>query len=70
MGKAEQEQEELEVFKEFLRASGQDLQRCTFEKRPEPEPDIFLKRGGRAPLAYELAQLVDPKFKERLKKNT
>ena len=57
---------ELGIFERFARAAGLRVEPGTVEKRPPPEPDILCSVVGGARIAFELVEIIDRDFAERV----
>jgi len=57
---------ELRIFSSFLVAAGLPVEANSVEKRKPPDPDILCVMSGKGSIAFELVELVDPDFAERI----
>jgi hypothetical protein len=61
-----QEEVELEVFREFVAASGLAVRPGAITHRHPPEPDITCEIEGEGTVGFEVTELIDHGFMERL----
>jgi len=61
-----QEEVELKVFREFVAASGLAVRPGTITHRHPPEPDITCEVEGEGTVGFEITELIDFGFMERL----
>jgi len=57
---SEQEKNELDVFKKFVKASGLQVVEDTIQKKEPPEPDIGCLLADGDTVGFELCEAVDP----------
>jgi len=57
---------ELAIFQAFAKAAGLASGDAHWEKRNPPEPDILYQAEGAEPVAYELVEIIDEEFAERV----
>ncbi len=60
-----QASKELSIFQAFAKAAGLASGEAHWEKRHPPEPDV-LWHGGAEPVAFELVEIIDQDFAERV----
>jgi hypothetical protein len=63
---AVKEERERAIFNEFAEAVGFQVIADTLQSRQSPEPDVLCEIRGRGPVAFELVELIDQDFQERL----
>ena len=65
MGRTRQTQDELEAFDDFIGVAGLKVKEGSIRKQHPPQPDIHCHIVGSGPLAFELAQIIDPDMKQQ-----
>ena len=57
---SEQEKNELDIFKKFVKVSGLQVVQDTIQKKEPPEPDIGCSLADGDTVGFELCEAVDP----------
>lgn len=63
---AVKEERERAIFGEFAEAVGLPVIAGTLQSRQSPEPDVLCDIRGRGSVSFELVELIDQDFQERL----
>jgi hypothetical protein len=55
---------EITIFSRFAKVCGLPIQLDSIEKREHPEPDILCTLEGVGSVAFEMVELISPRFAE------